>query len=53
MLNRIRVAQPVAGMTRIVLETKANSNFSVSLESNPYRLVVRSTQGWSSAESPQ
>ena len=40
MLNRIRVAQPVAGMTRIVLETKANSNFSVSLESNPYRLVV-------------
>jgi len=40
LLNRIRVAQPVAGMTRIVLETKSNSNFSVSLEPNPYRLVV-------------
>jgi len=40
MLNRVRVAQPVTGMTRIVLETKANSNYSVSLEPNPYRLVV-------------
>lgn len=40
LLNRVRVAQPVAGMTRIVLETKANPNFSVSLETNPYRLVV-------------
>ncbi len=40
LLNRIRVAQPVAGMTRIVLETRGNSNFSVSLEPNPYRLVV-------------
>jgi N-acetylmuramoyl-L-alanine amidase len=39
-LNRIRMAQPVAGMTRVVLETKANPNFSVSLEPNPYRLVV-------------
>ncbi len=39
-MNRIRVAQPVAGMTRVVLETKANSTFSVSLEPNPYRLVV-------------
>jgi N-acetylmuramoyl-L-alanine amidase len=34
------MAQPVAGMTRIVLETKGNSTFSVSLEPNPYRLVV-------------
>jgi N-acetylmuramoyl-L-alanine amidase len=40
LLNRIRVAQPVAGMTRIVLEIKNNANFSVSLEPNPYRLVV-------------
>jgi N-acetylmuramoyl-L-alanine amidase/putative methionine-R-sulfoxide reductase with GAF domain len=40
LLNRIRIAQPVAGMTRIVLETKANPNFSVSLEPNPYRLVI-------------
>jgi len=39
-VNRIRMAQPVAGMTRVVLETKANSTFSVSLEPNPYRLVV-------------
>ena len=40
LVSRIRMAQPVAGMTRIVLETKANSTFSVSLEPNPYRLVV-------------
>jgi N-acetylmuramoyl-L-alanine amidase len=40
MLSRIRVAQPVPGVTRVVLEIKANSNFSVSLEPNPYRLVV-------------
>ncbi len=40
LLNRIRIAQPVAGMTRVVLETKSNPNFSVSLEPNPYRLVV-------------
>jgi N-acetylmuramoyl-L-alanine amidase len=40
LLSRIRVAQPVAGMTRIVLEPKPNTNFSVSLESNPYRLLV-------------
>jgi N-acetylmuramoyl-L-alanine amidase/putative methionine-R-sulfoxide reductase with GAF domain len=40
LLSRVRVAQPVAGMTRVVLETKGNSNFSVSMETNPYRLVV-------------
>jgi N-acetylmuramoyl-L-alanine amidase/putative methionine-R-sulfoxide reductase with GAF domain len=40
LLSRIRVAQPVSGMTRMVLETKPNTNFSVSLESNPYRLLV-------------
>ena len=40
LLSRVRVAQPVAGMTRIVLETKSNTTFSVSLEPNPYRLVV-------------
>jgi N-acetylmuramoyl-L-alanine amidase len=39
-VSRIRVAQPVVGMTRIVLQTKADSTFSVSLEPNPYRLVV-------------
>src|SRR6266536_718755 len=39
-LTRVRVAQPAAGVTRIVLDTKDGSNFSVSMESNPYRLVV-------------
>ena len=39
-LTRVRVAQPVAGVTRVVLDTKGGSNFSVSMESNPYRLVV-------------
>jgi N-acetylmuramoyl-L-alanine amidase/putative methionine-R-sulfoxide reductase with GAF domain len=41
LLARVRVAQPVSGLTRIVLETKGNSNFSVSLAPNPYRLVVQ------------
>ena len=40
LLQRIRIAQPVPGVTRVVLETKGASNFSVSLEENPYRLVV-------------
>jgi N-acetylmuramoyl-L-alanine amidase len=40
LLVRIRVAQPTPGVTRVVLETKDSPNFSVSLESNPYRLVV-------------
>ena len=40
LLNKVRIAQPVAGMTRVVLETKTNPNFSVSLEPNPYRLVI-------------
>ena len=41
LLARARVAQPSAGLTRLVLETRDNSNYSVSLEPNPYRLVVR------------
>jgi N-acetylmuramoyl-L-alanine amidase len=40
LLQRVRVAQPVTGVTRVVLETNAASDFSVSLEPNPYRLVV-------------
>ena len=40
LLNRVRLAQPLPSMTRVVLETHGNSNFSVSLETNPYRLVV-------------
>jgi N-acetylmuramoyl-L-alanine amidase len=39
-LTRVRIAQPVAGVTRVVLDTRDGSNFSVSMESNPYRLVV-------------
>src|SRR6266404_3025995 len=35
------MAQPASGLTRVVLETKGNSNYSVSLEPNPYRLVVQ------------
>ena len=40
LLSRVRVAQPVQGVTRIVLDTTAGSDFAVSLEQNPYRLVV-------------
>lgn len=40
LLVRIRVAQPMPGVSRIVLETKDVSNFSVSLEQNPFRLVA-------------
>jgi len=39
-LTRVRIAQPVAGVTRIVLDTRGGSNFSVSMETSPYRLVV-------------
>jgi N-acetylmuramoyl-L-alanine amidase len=39
-LVRVRIAQPVRGVTRVVLETKSPSDFSVRLESSPYRLVV-------------
>ena len=40
LLVRVRVAQPVSGITRVVLETKVAADYSVSLEQNPYRLVV-------------
>jgi len=40
LLSRVRLAQPMPGITRLVLETKANSIFSVSLEPSPYRLLV-------------
>lgn len=39
-LKRIRVAQSVTGMTRLVLETNTYSDFSANLDSNPYRLVI-------------
>jgi|SRR5579862_2516773 len=40
LLKRVRIAQPVTGTTRIVLDTKANPEFSVTLEPNPCRLVI-------------
>jgi N-acetylmuramoyl-L-alanine amidase/putative methionine-R-sulfoxide reductase with GAF domain len=40
-LTRVRIAQAAPGLTRVVLETKGNPNYSVSLEPNPYRLVVQ------------
>jgi len=40
LLAKIRVAQPVDGITRVVLDTKGVSDFSVRLEQNPYRLLI-------------
>ncbi len=40
LLARVRIAQPKKGVSRVVLETNGPSDFSVSLLSNPYRLVV-------------
>ncbi len=45
LLARIRVAQPVAGVARVVLDTKNVSNFSVGLEPNPYRLIIEIRHG--------
>jgi len=46
LLSRIKIGQTVPGVSRVELETKNSSNFSVSLEPNPYRLVleIRSLQ---------
>lgn len=40
LVQRVRIAQPMASVTRVVLETKGTPDYSVSLEPNPYRLVV-------------
>ena len=40
LLARVRIAQPRRGVSRVVLETTGASDFSVSLQLNPYRLVV-------------
>ncbi|HEV2698047.1 MAG TPA: N-acetylmuramoyl-L-alanine amidase, partial [Terriglobales bacterium] len=40
LLKRLRMAQPVEGVTRVVLETSAHAEFSVSLDPNPYRLTI-------------
>lgn len=39
-LVRVRVAQLMPGVTRVVLETSGDANFSVSMEPHPYRLVA-------------
>ena len=46
LLSRIKIGQTVPGVSRVELETKNSSNFSVSLEPNPFRLVleIRSLQ---------
>jgi N-acetylmuramoyl-L-alanine amidase len=44
LLARVRIAQPTPGLTRVVLETKNSPTYSVSLETNPYRLVVQVTK---------
>ena len=44
LLSHIRLAQPVSGMTRVVLEAKNSATLSapqVSLERDPYRLVIQ------------
>jgi len=44
LLSHIRIAQPVSGMTRVVLEARPSATLSapqVSLERDPYRLVIQ------------
>ncbi len=45
LLSRIRVAQPAAGVARVVLDTRDEPNFSVGLEPNPYRLIIEIRRG--------
>ena len=40
LIGRVRVAQPSDSITRVVLDTQPGSKFAVSLEQNPYRLVI-------------
>jgi len=39
-LKRVRMAQPLADVTRVVLETKGEVGVSVKLDSKPYRLTI-------------
>jgi len=52
LVSRIRVAQPVDNVTRVVLETKTGSSFSESREENPHRLVIE-VRGPENKEQPQ
>lgn len=54
LLNRIRIAQPATGVTRVVLEAKAGAALSrpqVSLERDPYRLVIQISKAGASPKS--
>jgi N-acetylmuramoyl-L-alanine amidase/putative methionine-R-sulfoxide reductase with GAF domain len=39
-IKKIRMAQPTGGITRVVLETKGNVDYSVKLDPDPYRLTI-------------
>ena len=52
LLIRIRVAQPASGITRIVLDTKHNPAYSVSLKQDPYRLEIQ-LRGSDAPEQPK
>jgi N-acetylmuramoyl-L-alanine amidase len=39
-IKRVRMAQPSAGTTRVVLDTKGITEISVKLDPNPYRLTI-------------
>jgi GAF domain/AMIN domain len=41
LIRRVRVAQPIPGTTRIVLDVLGTPHFSVSLETKPYRLIIQ------------
>src|SRR5215468_326829 len=40
LIGRVRMAQPTDHVTRVVLDTKPGSHFTVRVEQNPYRLVI-------------
>jgi len=40
LIGRVRMAQPSDNVTRVVLDTKPGSHFTVKVEQNPYRLVI-------------
>jgi N-acetylmuramoyl-L-alanine amidase len=52
LLARVRIAQPQRGVSRVVLETTGSSDFSVSLQSKPYRLVVEIKKTAKSGSAP-
>jgi N-acetylmuramoyl-L-alanine amidase len=54
-IKRVRVAQPVEGITRVVLEIRdARPEVSVSLDNNPYRLTIQIHKpGTAPASTPQ